>query len=490
MGDPAKRRKKKTGFRIFSVIKAFFFINLTLAFLSLCAAGGWFAWVVILAPGDDISPENIDRILAVESPVFYADGKEKIGVFFEEAHREYITYPQIPEEFVKSLLAAEDRTFFEHHGVDWAGVLRALWVNLRAGRVVQGGSTITQQTAKNLFKRKDRSLGSKVRELIYALRLEYHYPKEKILEFYVNQFFVSGNGHGLSVAARYYFDKKVDELDQLECAFIAGSLKRPNYYNPFTKREGEQRETALRHAHVRLRYVLNQMHKFNMIDTADYEKYVKGEIPFKEGKMSYPLDTVMDLVKSALSSPEVEDALLAHGIDNVATSGIKIVTTVDKQIQDASLIALRKGLSKIDVQLSGYDRPVVQDKYSRIESRGEEPEVGTFLFGSIVKINTDPELEISVSWQEKKGEHEIDGIIDTEGVTHLLKPFAQHKRNRWATVSEGDLDSLVKQLHQGDMVYVHLRNKNDIDGSYLLNLEKYPEVEGSVIVLEKAQFAQ
>ena len=123
-------------------------------------------WLVAIQPGAAISPENIEKILAVESPVYYSDGLHKIGVFFEQAHRQYIPYSEIPKDFVNAIVAAEDNDFFHHHGIDFQGIFRAMMANIRAGRVVQGGSTITQQTAKNLFKRKDRSLLSKFKELL------------------------------------------------------------------------------------------------------------------------------------------------------------------------------------------------------------------------------------------------------------------------------------------------------------------------------------
>ena len=106
--------------------------------------------------------------------------------------------------------------------------------NIKAGRVVQGGSTLTQQTAKNIFVRQKRSYWAKLKELMQAILLERRYSKEEILEMYINQFFVTGFGKGLRIAAEYYFDKPAEELDLVESAFIAGSVKGPNRYNPFT----------------------------------------------------------------------------------------------------------------------------------------------------------------------------------------------------------------------------------------------------------------
>ena len=190
----------------------FFF---SLVVLILLAIWGVLHWLVVVNPGEEVAIENIRSILGKESPVFYSDGVTPLGVFFDQAHRQYVTYEQIPQDFVNALVASEDNRFFDHYGFDVVSIARAALKNYKAGRVVQGGSTLTQQTAKNLFKRSGRSYEAKLKELLYALRLEYHYSKEKIFEFYSNQFYVRGNGHGLGVAARYYFDKNVEELTLL-----------------------------------------------------------------------------------------------------------------------------------------------------------------------------------------------------------------------------------------------------------------------------------
>jgi len=219
---------------MFKKLYLLFFIFLA---LGAAAMGFCYYWYVIAHPGDMLSEERITGILSRESHVYYSDGKTALGVFFDQSHRQYVQYRDIPENFVKALTAAEDSRFFSHFGIDPKGIVRAALKNARAMRVVEGGSTLTQQTAKNLYQRADRSWSSKLAELLFTLRLERYYSKEKIFEFYANQFFVTGNGHGLPIAARYYFDKNLPELSLLECAYIAGSVKRPNYYNPFIKKD-------------------------------------------------------------------------------------------------------------------------------------------------------------------------------------------------------------------------------------------------------------
>ena len=440
-------------------------------------------WLVIVAPGSAIRQENIERILAVESPVYYSDGITKIGVFFQQSHRQYVPYEEIPREFVNALLAAEDRNFFHHHGVDLPGIMRAMAANIMAGRVVQGGSTITQQAAKNLFKRKDRSLAAKLQELLYAWRLEYYYPKEKILEFYANQFYVSGNGRGLGVAARYFFDKSVAELDALECAFIAGSLKRPNYYNPFTKADDAGASLARQRAKARAGYVLSQMQRQGFISVAGLQQHVGREVPFRQGQMYYTLNTVMDLVKEGLAEPEVEEALSAHGIDNVATSGVRIYTTVEKDIQDSALYALRKELSRLDVQLRGYDHRAIQKSYAGLPFASDyERRPGGFLIGRVIGISQGATGEVRVSFAQDEA---LQGTIDRHGLLNLAAPLAKFSRQRWAVADHKDVRRLLEQFSLGDLVLVSVREVDTISGQYLLDLEKYPELQGGVLVLQE-----
>jgi membrane peptidoglycan carboxypeptidase len=444
---------------------------------------GSLLWLIVWSPGRAISPENIEGLLAMESPVYYRDGQQKVGVFFEQAHRQYVPYGKVPKTFVDALIAAEDHDFFLHHGVDYFGVLRAMVSNLKAGRVVQGGSTITQQTAKNLFKRSERSMGAKLKELLNAWRLEYHYPKEKILEFYVNQFYVSGNGRGIGVAARYYFDKEVSELDILESAFIAGSVKRPNYYNPFIKRDEEAAAAARLRAKERAAYVLSQMYKLEMISVSEYQANVTRNIPFRQGQMTYSLNTVMDLVKAGLDEPEVEEALRLNGIENVATSGIRVITTIEKDLQDSAFYALRKELSHLDVRLRGYDNGALQQVYEDLPYGNEqEKKTGGFLVGKIVGIEPAPGLQVAVSFDR---EGTVHGRIDQAGLMNMAEPLARYLKHAWSEAEEGDLKALLAQLGQGELVFVSIRGIDSFTGQYLLDLEKYPVLQGAVLALKE-----
>ncbi len=460
--------------------KLFVIVTVTCALLTVSLLGAIY-WFVVVEPGTEIQVENIHLILGEESHVFYSDGKTKLGVFFDTAHRQYVNYSDIPQNFVNAMVASEDNRFFTHFGFDIVGIGRAMIKNIQAGRVVQGGSTLTQQTAKNLFKRTDRSIAAKLKELLFALRLEYYYPKEKIFEFYANQFYVSGNGHGLGVAARYYFDKKPSELTLVECAFIAGSVKRPNYYNPFIKKTEEASELARSRAKTRLKYVLDNMRDLGMIDGAVYSEAVDTEIEFKQGRVGYDLDYAMALVRDAVSSTEVLDALEAHDISNISTSGVRVITTVDRGLQESTLSSLRGELSRLDVRLRGYDRQEVQEELNDLDYAGDSTlSQGAFLFGTIATIEgTGKDIRITVDLDKKLGQ----GVIDSKGLAGLVKARLRWEKNRWIETEKGDQAKLVKQLEPGDRVWVSVSEALE-DEPVMLDLQKFPQVQGGALVIK------
>jgi penicillin-binding protein 1A len=219
-------------------------------FLGLLVAGGtWYFSRDLpkLASPADYRPELATRVLAPRTPP--AVGEALVAEFFRE--RRYLLPPgPMPERVVAAFLAAEDEGFFSHPGVSLLGLLRASWANLRAGRVVQGGSTITQQLAKSLLGDSERSLGRKLRELILTLRLETSLSKEAILHIYLDQIYFGAGAHGIVAAARTYFHKEPAELGWAEAALLAGLPQAPSRYAP---------QEAPARAKKRQRYVLDRL---------------------------------------------------------------------------------------------------------------------------------------------------------------------------------------------------------------------------------------
>jgi membrane peptidoglycan carboxypeptidase len=456
-----------------------------LASLSIITTVAAYFWFVVYQPGEAIRQENIEKTLSMESPVYYSDAVTKIGVFFQDSHRQYVPYKKLPEYFVKGLVASEDHDFFNHYGVDFTSFTRALIANLKARRIVQGGSTITQQTAKNLFKREGRSIKAKLYELLYALRLEYHYPKEKILEFYANQFYVSGNGHGLGVAARYYFDKEPQDLDLLECAFIVGSVKRPNYYNPFIKKEPESAAQARARAKERTAYVLGRMYDLAMIDPSAYQQAIHKEIPFQQGEMRFQLNTLMDMVRDSLHEPAIEEKLAVHGIENVATSGIRVITTIDRKLQENSLSSVRSELSRLDVRLNGYDRNILQKRYATLPfGSSNDPEIGQFFVAKVREVTGSPQPEIHVSFSRNGNRLGSGAVITESGLRSLLSALAKYQRQRWSEANVQDMVRLLDNIQAGDLVYVSVQDYDPLTSQYSLQLEKYPELQGGSLIMK------
>ncbi|RLA93282.1 MAG: glycosyl transferase family 51, partial [Deltaproteobacteria bacterium] len=418
------------------------------------------------------------KIFSVETPVYYDDGKSLIGVFFENEHRIYIKYKDIPKDFINALIAAEDKNFFRHFGIDPLSILRAAYVNFRAKKIIQGGSTLTQQTAKNLFKRKGRTFPAKFRELIQALKLEAHYSKEEILEFFTNQFYVSGTGRGLAIAAKYFFDKPVDQLSLLECAFIAGSVRAPNRYNPLIQPTEEKKKETLIRAVKRKNYVLRNMLKLGMISRSTYNRLIKESSPFKKGRIYYQLNVIMDFIREQLQTERFQKIFKDHGISNIATSGIKIYTTVNRDLQEASLRILRKHLSRLETKISGYDREKIQLRYSQMDiSPVKEPKIGDFVFGKVEeKIDEGEKCGLLVRIGDTLGK------VDYKGLMNMVIPYKKSKAGIWANPTERDVKEFLSQIEVGDLVYVYIRGKNPKDNFFLLDLEQKPEIQGGVIV--------
>lgn len=439
---------------------------------------------VIKHPGEKLQYERIKKIFSIESPVFYDNEKSIIGVFFQEEHRKYVRFDELPKDFINALIAAEDRNFFTHRGFDPLGILRAAWLNIKKWKLSYGGSTITQQTAKNIFERRRRTFSAKFKELINALRLEAHYSKEQILEWYANQFFVSGNGRGIGIASEYFFNKLPKDLNLVESAFIAGCVKGPNRYNPFIQKTSGEEALARSEGKMRMDYVLRNMRKLGKIDQKQFEEGLRMQVPFNQGKISFPMITVMDYIRDRINSKEIQTAFKDYGIDNISTSGIKIYTTLNKKMQEDSLLALRKNLSALETKLTGYETESIQKRYQELDVPFEgDIEEGGFFFGKVIDIKRgrkEPAIKVELT-------NGTTGTIDKKGLKGIGKAFAQNRIGMWADVTAKETKLLLKAIKPGDQVFVRLRRYRPDKGEIFFDLDQFPEVNGGVIVTHKGQ---
>jgi penicillin-binding protein 1A len=456
--------------------------TLRMAVLGGAAVGGFavlgflgYQRYIIDEPGAHIEREAIRDIIAQESPVLYRDGKARIGVFFSEEHRVYVPFEQIPTAWVKAIVAAEDEFYWSHPGVDWHGIARAMRLNLRAGKMVAGGSTLTQQTAKNLYYRPDNSLRSKAEEAVNALRLERHHSKEDILEFYANQFHVSANGRGLGIAARYFFDKEVGELDTLECAFLAGMVKGPANYNPFVGKTEDRRVAARERATARTHYVLDRMLDTGAISGADHKALVARDIPFKRGTFRYDTNILIDEVARRLDQAPFPALFAELGIDNPSTAGISVVTTIDQGVQVGATYALWHHLSEAGPLLEGQSVADLRLGAALAPQADPDNPVGVHEFSAaVVERVTKGELQLDLAGTPCK--------VDNQGLSRMATILARAKKGERSRVAgREDVDALIAGLPAGSVVWASLREAGVCD------LELRPELQGAVLVLEQGQ---
>jgi penicillin-binding protein 1A len=459
------------------IFKIFIYAIISIAILVLVFLTGIYFQVSHEAK-TQIDRGAIDNILFSESPVYYDDQITPIGVYFEKMHSKYIHYNDIPKLYIKALIASEDHDFFTHHGFNIKAIIRATIANLKAGRIVQGGSTLSQQTAQNVFTREKRGYMPQLKELFRALILERAYTKEEILEMYVNQFEVTGFGKGLRIASEYFFDKDIKELDLVETAFIAGMVNSPSKYDPFTKKTEEKKKQAMKHAKIRKDYVLRNMRELNFITNEEYLDAKDREVSFKEGKVTYRLDVILDYVREQLESDYFKKVLHDQGVDNIATSGIRIHTSVSREIQNATIESVRRNLQLLDIKLSGYKKDLFQERY--LMKNGQiyrDQREGFPFFAEITEIKRDiNDPSIKVTW--KNGE----GVIDLKGIRPMAEAWLAWKSGNSAQLRDRDVLEFLKLFRTGDSIPVFALDDEARDNR--LTLWEIPELEGGVVVLK------
>lgn len=243
--------------------------------------------------------------------------------------RFYVPIEKIPPHVINAFVAAEDQNFWRHPGIDPLSIIRALIVNYKTGKVVQGGSTITQQLAKNLYLGPQRTLERKIKEILLAIKIERTFPKKKILELYLNQIYLGSGAYGVEAASRTYFGKHVWELSLEEAALLAGLPKAPTKYNPFYNPD---------EALERRNYVLKRMLEEGYISQEEYERAVNSPLKVKEENRHEISDYFLDMVR---------DYVFAKYEELGYVGGLTIYTTINLDFQRQAERSLKKGLSEL-----------------------------------------------------------------------------------------------------------------------------------------------
>lgn len=294
-----------------------FFVTVTLANAAATAAG-------------DFAQDQDEKIVrsAQRSYIHASDGTILARLYFE--NREDVPLDEVPKHIQDAIIAIEDERFYSHNGVDYYGIARALLANIKSHRIVEGGSTITQQYIKNTIGEKDKTLARKLKEAILSYRLEKKYSKEEILEAYLNTIYFGQGAYGVEAAAQVFFGKKASEMTIAEGALLAGLTKSPLEFSPYTNPDK---------AFYRQAVVINRMAKLGFI-TSEQAEAAKAEqltlVPKKEEVVLAPY--FVEHVKQEL--------IQEYGVEKVFTGGLHIYTTLDIRAQKNAEYAIGSTLNR------------------------------------------------------------------------------------------------------------------------------------------------
>jgi penicillin-binding protein 1A len=372
---------------------------------------------------------------------------------YGEKKRSPILIDEVPKPVIQAFLAAEDNRFFDHPGVDYQGLARAVFSFLRTGEKKQGGSTITMQVARNFFLSSEKTFFRKIKEILLAVKIESKLPKKRILELYLNKIYFGHHAYGIVAAAQVYYGKPVSELDLSEIAIIAGLPKAPSSFNPIVNPE---------RALSRRNYVLKRMRKLGYIDEAQFTQALAQ--PITATLHTRPVDLnipyIAELIRNEMYQQFGEEAY---------TNGYRVYTTIDSRLQRLAEKSLRLGLHDYD-ERHGY--------------RGTKQRI------DLKKVKTQAEWDEQFSTFRRLGDT-VPGIVvalkDNAADIYLgngRQVELDWKGLRWARKylnenAQGSSPRTVKEvLKAGDII----RLRKDKEGHWLLS--QVPEVEGALASLD------
>ncbi len=392
--------------------------------------------------------------------IVYSEEDEVVGKFLME-NKIPIPYDRIPRTLVLAFVAAEDAEFFQHKGVDYRGIARAMLKNMMAGRIVQGGSTITQQVTKTFFLTPQRSLLRKLKEVAYAFGLERTLTKEEILGLYLNNIYLGNGAYGVASAAESYFNKRTDQLNLAETAMLAGLVKAPSRYSPVAN---------LRRAKERQAYVLSRMADVGFITEAQRQQALRTPLKIQSRESAYfskaPYFT--EVIRRQMERK--------YGKDILYQEGLRIYTTLDLSFQIAAQRAMEAGLRDLDKR-QGFRGPLrtlssneLNDALKRQAMRNPLPP-NQIVEGII--LSKDDSKKVFTVWVEDRR-----GVLTYAEAAWALnvKPTPTYKPQKVK-----DPSGLLKT---GDVVYVRVKDDSKKDQPVVVTLEQEPTVQGALLCVD------
>ncbi len=389
------------------------------------------------------------RDVRLQVPLRVMTADRRLIAEFGEKRRDPVRLDQVPQEMVHAVLAAEDDRFYQHPGVDWQGLTRAVVYLLRTGHKGPGGSTITMQVARNFFLGREKTYTRKLNEILLALKIERELTKNEILELYLNKIFLGQRAYGIGAAAQVYYGRSLDELDLAQTAMIAGLPKAPSRFNPVANPE---------RAILRRNYVLGRMHELGFIDDQRYRDAVAAAVTARVHGLDVEVDApyVAEMVRADLEQRFGAAAFSA---------GYRVYTTIDGRRQQAATTALRAALLAYD-ERHGY-----RGAERHVELPPDQAGVRALLDTLPVVGGLPPALVVAV--EEQSAALEVKGFGAVEmpwsGIS-WARPWVNENRRGPAP------KRVAEVLAVGDVVRVRLT-----EGGW--RLAEIPQVEGALVSL-------
>ncbi|MBN0986259.1 penicillin-binding protein 1A [Amphritea pacifica] len=391
------------------------------------------------------------RDVQLQTPLRIYSEDDKLISEFGEKRRTPISFNQIPQNYINALLAAEDRNFFEHIGIDIKGLFRAVFQLASTGHIQSGGSTITMQVAKNYFLTRERSFVRKFNEILLSLRIEQELTKEEIFELYINKIYLGHRSYGIQAAANIYYGKDIDQLSLAQVAMIAGLPKAPSAYNPITNPS---------RALERRNWILKRMHSLSFINDEDYET-ARNE----------PISAEYHGTQIELYAPYVAEMvrneLYQYFDESLYTNGFRVYTTLNSTMQAAANQSVEDGLIAY-TERHGYFGP---EKPAAVTPLTEE-NITAFLEQQRTYGSLQPAIVISTDQQQARL------FIKDHGPATLSWDNMEWAQPYIGPNSRGRKPEQAADLFSpGDLIRVRLASENN------WRLTQIPRVEGALTAL-------
>ncbi len=319
------------------------FNTIIAAYLGTALCGGILLGVVLYSIESNHRIRGLSQFRPnLPSKVYDIHGKLISELFFHK--RELVSLDDIPQHLVLAFIAVEDTSFFEHFGIDFGGILRALWANIKAFRIVQGGSTITQQLVKRLYTKSEKTLLRKIYEAVLSLQIEKHFSKDEILEMYLNQIYLGHGSYGISSASQFYFEKNIEDINIVESAIMASLPKSPNQYSPFKNPNISYQKSKIALSKIAKLTKISKEELY-ILHAKFWKQYIKkvmlvpstkNSFGIRKNRAPYFMEYVRQILENRISK------------EDLYSKGLNIYTTLDLDMQLIAENLMQEAVHKAD----------------------------------------------------------------------------------------------------------------------------------------------